>query len=562
MGKIANQYCERIYLTDDNPRNENPKKIRSSIKKNIDKSKICEISNRSEAIKRAILDLNTGDILVIAGKGHEDLQDYGKVKKEFSDRKEILNSIKIKNRTLSKNLKVNILKELSGSSLISSKINIKKASINSREIKKNDIFFAIKGKNKDGNLFVKEAFANGASLVVANKGKKSKKKIIVKDTLNFLTKASSILRENLPSKIISITGSCGKTSLKELTGRSLSKIYQVTYSPKSFNNKFGVPLSLFNLKKNDNFGIFEIGMDKRGEINHLSKIIKPDVGVITNISYAHIKNFKNINQIALAKAEIIHNIKKDGYLIINNDDNFYNFHRKIGLKRNLKILSFSLKNKEATTSLISIKKIKSKYKICVKVHKAKKYFYINSAFENDLKNILAAITIISIFKDINKLSKNFFFDHQTPKGRGDIVKIKLLKKSFYLVDESYNSNPLSLESALKKFDMIKISNSKKHLILGDMLELGKYSKKLHMDIAKSINKTSLKNVNVIGEDIKLTYKKINRSRKGIIIEDKSQIIDLIKNNLNNNDYLMIKGSNSTGLNSLTNEIKMGKINAL
>ena len=562
MGKIANQYCERIYLTDDNPRNENPKKIRSSIKKNIDKSKICEISNRSEAIKRAILDLNTGDILVIAGKGHEDLQDYGKVKKEFSDRKEILNSIKIKNRTLSKNLKVNILKELSGSSLISSKINIKKASINSREIKKNDIFFAIKGKNKDGNLFVKEAFANGASLAVANKGKKSKKKIIVKDTLNFLTKASSILRENLPSKIISITGSCGKTSLKELTGRSLSKIYQVTYSPKSFNNKFGVPLSLFNLKKNDNFGIFEIGMDKRGEINHLSKIIKPDVGVITNISYAHIKNFKNINQIALAKAEIIHNIKKDGYLIINNDDNFYNFHRKIGLKRNLKILSFSLKNKEATTSLISIKKIKSKYKICIKVHKAKKYFYINSAFENDLKNILAAITIISIFKDINKLSKNFFFDHQTPKGRGDIVKIKLLKKSFYLVDESYNSNPLSLESALKKFDMIKISNSKKHLILGDMLELGKYSKKLHIDIAKSINKTSLKNVNVIGEDIKLTYKKINRSKKGIIIEDKSQIIDLIKNNLNNNDYLMIKGSNSTGLNSLTNEIKMGKINAL
>ena len=175
---------------------------------------------------------------------------------------------------------------------------------------------------------------------------------------------------------------------------------------------------------------------------------------------------------------------------------------------------------------------------------------------------MAAITIISIFKDINKLSKNFFFDHQTPKGRGDIVKIKLLKKSFYLVDESYNSNPLSLESALKKFDMIKISNSKKHLILGDMLELGKYSKKLHMDIAKIINKTSLKNVNVIGEDIKLTYKKINRSKKGIIIEDKSQIIDLIKNNLNNNDYLMIKGSNSTGLNSLTNEIKMGKINAL
>ena len=117
-----------------------------------------------------------------------------------------------------------------------------------------------------------------------NNQKKSKKKIVVKDTLKFLTEASSILRENFPSKIISITGSCGKTSLKELTGKSLNKISNATYSPKSFNNKFGVPLSLFNLKKNDDFGIFEIGMDRKGEIDHLSKIIKPDVGVITNIS--------------------------------------------------------------------------------------------------------------------------------------------------------------------------------------------------------------------------------------------------------------------------------------
>ena len=303
-------------------------------------------------------------------------------------------------------------------------------------------------------------------------------------------------------------------------------------------------------------------MDKIGEIDHLTKIIKPDVGVITNISYAHIKNFKNINQIALAKSEIIYNIKKDGHLVLNNDDNFYNFHKKIGLKKRLKILSFSMKNKKATTSLLSITKIKSKYKIYVKDHKIKKFFYINSFFENDLKNILAAITIISIFKNIKKLDENIFYNHQIPMGRGDIVKIKLFKKSFYLVDESYNSNPLSLKSALKNFDMIKVSNSKKHLILGDMLELGKYSKKLHMEIGKNINKTSLKNINVIGDDIKITYKQLTKRRRGIVIKDKPQIFDLIKNNLNNNDYLMIKGSNSTGLNSLINQMKIGKTHAL
>ena len=562
MGMIANQYCEKVYLTDDNPRHENPNKIRKDIKKKIEKSKIYEITDRSKAIKQAIFNLKTGDILVVAGKGHEETQDYGTQKKSFSDKKEILKNIKLKNKTLSDNLKINILNDLSSYILVNPKTIIKKASINSKEIKKNDIFFAIKGKKNNGNLFVKEAFTRGASLVIAGEGKKERRKIIVKNTLNFLTKASSILRNNLSTKIIAITGSCGKTSLKELTGKTLGKISQVTYSPKSFNNKFGVPLSIFNLQANDDFGIFEIGMDKKGEIDELSKIIKPDVGVITNISHAHIKNFKNINEIALAKSEIINNIKSNGYLILNRDDYFFSFHKKLAQKRKLKTLSFSLKDKSSDINLISIIKVKSKFKIFIKVNKVKTFFYVNSIFENDLKNILASITIISIFMNINSLNKNIFFNYKKPEGRGDIQKIKLARKSFYLIDESYNSNPLSLKSALDNFDNIKMANSKKHLILGDMLELGKYSKSLHFAIGKIINKLSLKNINVFGKDIKITHKVLNKDKKGLILKNETQIFDLIKNSLNNNDYLMIKGSNSTGLNTLVKQIKIGKINAL
>ena len=349
MGKIVSHYCDKIYLTDDNPRKENPKKIRSEIKASIDKSKLYEIPSRFNAIQRAIENLKTGEVLVVAGKGHENIQDYGNIKNFFSDKEIILKQIKIKNKNLSRNLKLNILREVSGSNNFSLKTKIKNASINSKEIKKNDIFFAIKGKNKNGNLFIKEAFIKGASLAVVNKVNKLKnisKQIKVKNTLKFLTNTSSILRENYSSKIIAITGSCGKTSLKELIGKTLKKISKVTYSPKSFNNKFGVPLSLFNLNKNDDFGIFEIGMDKKGEIDYLSKIIKPDVGVITNISYAHAKNFKNIKQIALAKSEIIHNVKDGGALVLNADDPFYNFHKKIALKKKLKIYTFSIKKKK------------------------------------------------------------------------------------------------------------------------------------------------------------------------------------------------------------------------
>ena len=565
MGKIANKYCDKIYLTDDNPRKENPKKIRSQIKKSINKFKLYEIPRRLRAIQKAIENLNTGEVLVVAGKGHENIQDYGTVKNFFSDKKIILKNIKIKNKNLSKNLKLNILREISRSNNFSLKTKIKDASINSKDIKKNDIFFAIKGKNKNGNLFTKEAFMKGASLAVVNKVNKLEnisKQIKVKDTLKFLTNTSSILRENYLSKIIAITGSCGKTSLKELIGRTLKKISNVTYSPKSFNNKFGVPLSLFNLNEKDDFGVFEIGMDKKGEIDYLSKIIKPDVGVITNISYAHAKNFKNIKQIALAKSEIIHNIKDGGAIVLNADDQFYDFHKKIALKKKLNIYTFSIKKQKSNIKLHSIKKEGIKYKVFININNQKKYFYSSSNFENNIMNILATLAVIVIFKDVNKLSKNIFYKHHIPKGRGDISKIKINKKNIYLIDESYNSNPLSLNSAIKNFDMIKVVNSKKHLILGDMLELGKHSKKLHMGISKIINRTAINNVNVIGKHITKTYKDISKGKKGIILKNNFEIINLIKNNINNNDYLMIKGSNSTGLFKLTNALKTGKINAL
>ena len=420
MGKIVNLLCDKVYLTDDNPRDENPKKIRAEIKKTISKKKCYEFSDRSKAIKKALFELNIGDILLVAGKGHEVTQDYGKTKKFFSDKKEILKNIKIKNKNLSKDIKLNILKELSGSNKIFLKTKIKNASINSKEIKKNDVFFAIKGKNRDGNLFIKEAFKKGASLAVTSKLNESPKRIKVENTLKFLTQSSSLLRENALGKIIAITGSCGKTSLKELVGKTLNKISSTTYSPKSFNNKFGVPLSLFNLKQNDDYGIFEIGMDKKGEIDYLSKIIKPDIGVITNISYAHAKNFKNIKQIAIAKSEIIKNINSEGGIVLNADDQFYNFHKKIAKKKKINIYSFSLKKKNSEAYLDSVIKVKRKYKVSIYIHNSKKYFYINSNFENDIQNLLAAVLIISIFEDATKLNSNIFYNHKTPKGRGDI----------------------------------------------------------------------------------------------------------------------------------------------
>jgi len=558
MGKIACDYSNEIYLTDDNPRFEDPRKIRDDIKKGIQDTSIKEIPDRKKAISEAIKNLNTGDILLVAGKGHEKTQDFGKKKIYFSDKKIILDCIKLKNTSLSKNFKINIIKELSKIKNKIPLVKVDKVRINSKEVNKNDIFFAIKGKKNDGNKYIGEAFKNKASLVVVNKVQNkfnSKRQIKVKNTLKFMTEISKIFRQNIDTNIIAITGSCGKTTLKELLGNVLGKISSVSISPKSYNNKFGVPLSLLNLKHSDEFGVLEVGMDKKGEIDNLTNIIKPNVGLITNINYAHAKNFKNIKQIALAKAEIIKNILPNGFVVLNADDSFFKLHKKIAENNNINVISFGIKTKKANVKLFNIKKVKKAFKIKVKLNDKFKYFIISNNFQSNIYNILSALSVISIYKDVLKFNEKIFLDFRSPAGRGDHSTIKIGNKKINLIDESYNSNPLSLKSALKNYDNIDTKKYRKYLLLGDMMELGSHSKKLHQSIVPIINETNIDKVFVMGKMVREIFDNIVKVKRGRILENKSGIFELIKKDFNNNDYLMIKASNATGFNSIVNNLK-------
>ena len=335
----------------------------------------------------------------------------------------------------------------------------------------------------------------------------------------------------------------------------LGKISITSISPKSYNNKFGVPLSLLNIKENDQYGVLEVGMDKKGEIDYLTKIIEPNVGVITNINYAHVKNFKNIKQIALAKSEIINNIKLNGSIILNADDKFFKLHRQISKKKNLKLISFGIKSKRADIKLIDIKLFGKNFKIKIRFMNKIKHFIISDDYQNNIYNILSALAVISVNSNIFNLKKNIFLNFKIPDGRGDHSTIKINNKKINLIDQSYNSNPLSLSSAIKNFDKIKSNKSKKYLLLGDMLELGSYSKKLHESIAPLINQTKIDKVFVKGKMASLIYKNILNSKKGKILSNNSQIDDLIRNDIKNNDYLMIKASLATGFNKIVNEIK-------
>jgi len=332
----------------------------------------------------------------------------------------------------------------------------------------------------------------------------------------------------------------------------------ISASKKSFNNKYGVPLSLFNFDNNHSYGVYEIGMDKKGEIDELSKILQPDIGVITNISYAHAKNFKNIKEIALAKAEIINNIKKNGKIILNLDDKFFKLHKKIALRKKLKVFSFSLNSRKSNVYLEKIFTQKNNFKLGININGIKKYFYIKNKNENLIKNILACITIILATNNNKFLKPSIFKKINFVDGRGDINRIKYKNKIIYLIDESYNSNPLSLKSAINNFKLLDIKNQRKHMLLGDMLELGSHSTKLHKQTIKMINSTSIENLYVIGKEMGKIFKKLKNKTNGYVLNNISQINDLVINNMNNNDYLMIKGSNATGLNKYVNQLKGSK----
>ena len=556
MAKVADNYCRKIYVTDDNPRNEDPKKIRKEIIKNINFNKCFNIGSRTEAITKAIMNSEKNEVVLIAGKGHEDKQIYKNQIFLTSDKK-IVKNLKLKIKIFPKKLQ-NYFQNKSIFKKIERNINIgnfEGIAVDSRMVKKNNLFLTVKGKNNDGSKFIPTALKKGAKYIVSSKviNKYKKKTIKVKNEISFLNDFAKLKRKNSLAKIIAITGSAGKTTLKNLITQLLKNFESTYSSPRSFNNHFGVPISLSNLSASDKYGVFEIGMSKIGEIKNLSKLIQPHIGIITNIGEAHIENFKNINGIAKAKAEIIDNIKDNGTIIINRDDKFFNYLYKKSKSRKLKIITFG-KDKNSDIYPQRIIKKKNSSTISLKVKNKK----IDLKIKNiNIYNILASLAVIKELNlklnDTKKVFKNF----EPTEGRGKMHLISRYNKRFKLIDESYNANPLSVKNAINSFDSIKKEKFKKYLILGDMLELGRKSEKYHKDLSKVINNSNIDKVFIKGEKTLFTYKNLHKSKRGNILQNKGDIDLILSNIIKNNDYLMIKGSNATGLNILCKKMIRG-----
>ena len=436
---------------------------------------------------------------------------------------------------------------------ITHKILKKKFYIDSRLVKENSVFLCIKGPNNDGHKFAKFILNRfKRTILICEKNskysknlKKSNRVIFCNSTKDFLINLARIKRYLLNSNnFIGITGSSGKTSLKNLLFTVLNKYEKSYKSQKSFNNNIGLPYTLINQNIKSKFNIYELGMNNFGEIDYLSNILKPDLAIITNIGEAHLGNLGSINNIAKAKAEIIKNITKGGTIILNHDCKFFDQLKKISKKNKIKILSFGSTSKAtASYKVISLNTIE------IKINNLKFKLKSNYANPNIICNILVCFLVLNFFNlDIRKF-KNYFNNIKNTRGRGNIVKFR---KNIIIIDDSYNSNPSSLKSSISQFEKLA-TKKRKILVIGDMLELGKFSKKKHGEIGSYLSKMKFSRILLIGKETKEIFKKIKSTFWCKYFKNINSFSKYFKNVLIENSIIMFKASNGVGLNKLLNK---------
>ncbi|MCM8786115.1 MAG: UDP-N-acetylmuramoyl-tripeptide--D-alanyl-D-alanine ligase [Candidatus Omnitrophica bacterium] len=413
-------------------------------------------------------------------------------------------------------------------------------STDSRQIKKGEIFIALKGEKYDGHNFVEEAFKKGAFAAIVSENYKGDLGLLirVKEPLYALNEISKNYRIKINMKVITITGSDGKTTTKEIVKNVLSEKFNTIGTIGNFNNQIGLSLSILQANYKTEIGVFEIGMNKKGEVDYLSKICLPNTCVITNIGVAHIGFFKNRREIADAKSEVFNNLVSEKDIFLNKDSDFFDY----------------LKRKANTTNIFSIG-VKKKADINGKIiEEGLDFFIFESSGEKYKMHFWNPSFIYSglfgiAFGEKFSISKEYIKDVISEikplSGRGEFINNKI-----FIIDESYNSNPYSLKNSLLSFERKRIE--KKIAILGDMAELGKFSKFYHQYIGKLIKNLRINIIFTFGKESKIISELSGRGKHFYDIEELKKEL---KCKIKRGDAVFIKGSRINKLEQIVDFLK-------
>jgi UDP-N-acetylmuramoyl-tripeptide--D-alanyl-D-alanine ligase len=423
-------------------------------------------------------------------------------------------------------------------------------SIDSRAIEAGDLFVAIRGPNTDGHLFVADALARGAAAAMVARdwahspaASANMKLIVVEDTLDGLNALAQAARHRGAARIAAITGSVGKTSAKETLAHVLSAQGPTTATQGNLNNQWGLPLSLARMPEESRFGIFELGMNHAGEIEPLSRLLQPDIALITTVEAVHMEFFASEEAIADAKAEIFAGMDGAGAAVLNSDNRHFERLRRQALAAGVgRVHSFG-EDDEADFRLAGWRHADGGSAVEAEIDGRKFSFRIGAPGRHWAQIGVAVLGMAHLMGADIETAAGALADIRPPKGRGEQHRVNLPGGAFTVIDESYNASPASMRAAISVLGGTPCGTGGRRIaVLGDMLELGPQSAAMHAGLAPDLEADGIDLVFAAGPDMAGLFAALPAHMHGLHAAASDGLTDAVAKTVRAGDVVSVKGS--------------------
>ncbi|MCF8470932.1 MAG: UDP-N-acetylmuramoylalanyl-D-glutamyl-2,6-diaminopimelate--D-alanyl-D-alanine ligase [Parvibaculum sp.] len=420
-------------------------------------------------------------------------------------------------------------------------------SIDSRTIEAGDLFVAIIGENSDGHAHVEGALKKGAAAALVSEASDAMRHagslVVVPDTLDALNALGRAARARTNAKIVAVTGSVGKTGTKDALRFILAEQGATHASAASYNNLWGVPLSLARMPADTRFGILEVGMNHPGEITPLAKLVEPFAALITTVEAVHMAFFNSVEEIADAKGEIFDGLQKGGVAILNRDNpHFERLRARAEASGAGRIISFG--EHEAADAHLEKLALKENCS-CVSATICGQAVTYKLAVpgRHIVMNSLAMLAVVHALGADLALAALAMANLKAPKGRGERHRVPAPLGDFIVIDESYNANPASMRAAIDALGQAKPEGRGRRIaVIGDMLEIGATSIEMHRGLAASIKAAGIDLVFACGPHMRELFKALPATAQGIYAENSTELEPALREAVRPGDIVMVKGS--------------------
>ena len=438
------------------------------------------------------------------------------------------------------------------------------ASIDTRTLQPGDLFFAIKGEARDGHDFVAQALGKGAGAAVVSEGRAAGFEGPVlavagegaDPVLTAMERIGRAARARSPAQVVAVTGSVGKTGTKEALRHVLSAQGPTHASAASYNNHWGVPLTLARMPEEARFGVFEIGMNHAYEILPLTGMVRPQVALIVTVEPVHAEHFPSVSAIADAKGEIFSGLEPGGVAVINRDNPHYaRLAAHAMASKAGRIVTFG-EHPEADVRANRIVLRPDLSVVDASVMGQPVTYKLGTAGRHTALNSLGVMAVIhSLGADLASAALSLAA-LAPPAGRGERTALEMEGGTAWLIDESYNANPAAVRAALATLSGIETGpRGRRIAVLGDMLELGPTSPALHRGLAESVEKAGVDLVFAAGPLTRNLFEALPVSRRGAVAETSADLIEPLTRTLRPGDAVMVKGSNGSRMGRIVEALK-------